>query len=82
MSGSITCGGGENIPGIPGANALRNFTQEAHEASIISLVYGHDYELIYTHIEIAYVDTVHEQSYMDQYMMIYLCILGEWYAYQ
>ena len=26
MSGSLTCGGGENVPGIPGACATRNFT--------------------------------------------------------
>ena len=26
MSGSLTCGGGENVPGIPGACAARNFT--------------------------------------------------------
>ena len=25
MSGSLTCGGGENVPGIPGACATRNF---------------------------------------------------------
>ena len=25
-SGSLTCGGGENVPGIPGACATRNFT--------------------------------------------------------
>ena len=25
MSGSLTCGGGENVPGIPGACAARNF---------------------------------------------------------
>ena len=30
MSGSLTRGGGENVPGIPGACATRNFTQEAH----------------------------------------------------
>ena len=26
MTGSLTCGGGENVPGIPGACAIRNFT--------------------------------------------------------
>ena len=26
MSGSLTCSGGENVPGIPGACATRNFT--------------------------------------------------------
>ena len=26
MSGSLTCGGGENVPGIPGACASHNFT--------------------------------------------------------
>ena len=26
MSGSLTCGGGENVPGIPGACATRKFT--------------------------------------------------------
>ena len=26
MSGSLNCGGGENVPGIPGACATRNFT--------------------------------------------------------
>ena len=26
MSGSLTSGGGENVPGIPGASATRNFT--------------------------------------------------------
>ena len=29
MSGSLTCGGGENVPGIPGACATRNFTNLA-----------------------------------------------------
>ena len=26
LSGSLTCGGGENVPGIPGPYATRNFT--------------------------------------------------------
>ena len=31
MSGSLTCGGGENVPGIPGACATRNFTYLARD---------------------------------------------------
>ena len=31
MSGSLTCGGGENVPGIPGACATHNFTYLARD---------------------------------------------------
>ena len=41
MSGSLTCDGGENVPGIPGACATRNFTYMARDpcAGITWMIY-------------------------------------------
>ena len=43
MSGSLTRGGGENVPGIPGACALAilRIWQEAHRSSLTVSVFGH-----------------------------------------
>ena len=38
MSGSLACGGGENVPGIPGACATRNFTYLVRGPLAIRLV--------------------------------------------
>ena len=47
MSGSLTCGGGENVPGIPGACATRSFRilQEAHD-QVIRKSKDHIYEKV------------------------------------
>ena len=41
MSGSLTCGDGENVPGIPGAcaPAILRIWQEAHGVSFVSFIY-------------------------------------------
>ena len=41
MSGSLTCGDGENVPGIPGACATRNFAYLARGPWLISFSDSH-----------------------------------------
>ena len=42
MSGLLTRGGGENVPGIPGACAILRILQEAHSKT--TLCSGHNYK--------------------------------------
>ena len=43
MSGSLTCGHGENVPGIPGtcAPAILRIWQEVHGGNSLKLIFGH-----------------------------------------
>ena len=68
MSGSLTSGGGENVPGIPGACATRNFTYLTRGPLHPVILYGRNHVCPNFHAGSAYLFLVNSLRLCDAYM--------------
>ena len=80
MSGSLTHGGGENVLGIPGACATRNFTYLArgpcHDVTMTDSHYSHNCKQNYFNIHICF-----ESSFKIRHMTV-ISILAAGFMYK